>query len=909
MFVGSGASLRVEARASEQSSRSAGTAPRATPQHGVHTKQTYQVVGSPLTVRDAPNKREPPERRATPLPAPEGTGDRGEWRVPTVVSQRSVVTILLCDAAAVATRAVCAACRRRLARVAHQCPRPLPQGLRRFAPHSSASAAVEAPAPLPGAPALPTPAVPHLQLQLEPAHPPPATAPAPALALGGLALAGAAFALAPLLSRLASRGQPQPRHAAGTSSSPRESSASNTLRETDGAWAGADTAPPLGWWRSLARVHYVACGPHHGALPRVALDPRRPARATLVAFEDAADADYVAGCLRGALTGAAGGSPHPFANRASGGSSVGTASKAAPVVVSAGPLSLEDVGALQGTDVAVLPRGRLRHGAALGLGELSVLLQEALAPPGAAWPRSASGSESAAPAGAAAAAADAAVAAWQRTPDTEPAAEGGEPRGSQAAAAAAAAAAEADMAQASASAAAAPVVGAPEGGFAPVSTDLPELLLRSLQALPGGMAAAAAAVADASAAQARAPSDQGGAHSSTEPVAGEQEQQRGSSHSSAAAHPSDAQPVAHTPPRQPPVHAAPSETPKAAAKELTVWEAAAGARTAAEREAPLSAAAPPEASQAEVPQDPESANQVGQAQGAGPWHPWGRGGGPAARATLLWWLPPPRAGTSRAISPRCVGRRAWACHAPPLLQGLLEQFYALEALPGGGTGDPELDAWLMAAPQPGSGEAAAAGREQRTLQQPVQPAGTGQGTGSGGGAAGRGSPAAAGSGPGGVGGDSGGALGSEVARLRSQVGTLLGQSGDERGGSAGSAASGGPSERTAGGGAAAGLLAAHGQLQALQARVSDSLASLTSKQAMAGAGLLAADGTVDRRAGLAAMVQLQDTLEGERGHRAREVGDQACMPCSTCCAAPTTWHSRTLGPGPPNKPACTRLAL
>ena len=63
-------------------------------------------------------------------------------------------------------------------------------------------------------------------------------------------------------------------------------------------------------------------------------------------------------------------------------------------------------------------------------------------------------------------------------------------------------------------------------------------------------------------------------------------------------------------------------------------------------------------------------------------------------------------------------------------------------------------------------------------------------------------------------------------------------------------------------GVAQGLLEAHAQLQQLQGRVCDTLAVMSSKDMPREAGLLAEDGTLDRAAGLGAMVQLQDTLEG-----------------------------------------------
>jgi hypothetical protein len=217
------------------------------------------------------------------------------------------------------------------------------------------------------------------------------------------------------------------------------------------AWAPAPVQAPLprGWWQGLVRVHYINCGGRHGVLPRLVLDPRRPGRATLVAFEDPADADYVAGCLRAGLAG---------------GDSV-AAVPPRPQVVGTTPLLVEDIAALQGAHaVDVLPRGRLRHGKHLSPEALTILLEEILA-----VGRSAAHNP------------------WD---------------GPVASAVPLPAAAVADpVALARGSIAAAPameVAAAAARSFVPLSTDLPDLLRRSLASLPGSMTAAAVAVAEGS---------------------------------------------------------------------------------------------------------------------------------------------------------------------------------------------------------------------------------------------------------------------------------------------------------------------------------------------------------------------------------------------------------------------------
>ena len=140
-------------------------------------------------------------------------------------------------------------------------------------------------------------------------------------------------------------------------------------------------------------------------------------------------------------------------------------------MATASPLLLEDVARLQGTGVAVLPRGRLRHAAQLSVEALNVLLHELLGSSGS-------------------------VRSWGR-PDSVQLG-GAAPRTPVLADPGTTAAAPAAPATPSAVTVAAAATPASSSGFAPITTDLPDLLRRSLESLPGGMAAAVAAVADVS---------------------------------------------------------------------------------------------------------------------------------------------------------------------------------------------------------------------------------------------------------------------------------------------------------------------------------------------------------------------------------------------------------------------------
>lgn len=77
-------------------------------------------------------------------------------------------------------------------------------------------------------------------------------------------------------------------------------SAARVAVEAAGRPAGVALEP--GWWRTLRRVHYVNLGPAFGIQPRYPLNGealRDPP--CIVAFESAADAEFVAGCLKASL--------------------------------------------------------------------------------------------------------------------------------------------------------------------------------------------------------------------------------------------------------------------------------------------------------------------------------------------------------------------------------------------------------------------------------------------------------------------------------------------------------------------------------------------------------------------------------------------------------------------------------
>jgi hypothetical protein len=188
-------------------------------------------------------------------------------------------------------------------------------------------------------------------------------------------------------------------------------------------------------------------------------------------------------------------------------------------------------------------------------------------------------------------------------------------------------------------------------------------------------------------------------------------------------------------------------------------------------------------------------------------------------------LLPDRTSLIATVRPRSAG-------PPP--QDLLSEYYSLQdAWQQDGCSD-NLDEWLV-------GEDVQPLQQQQSAQPaqgPMQANPTGGGTGA----------SAAGPGP----------LSAEVSLLEAQLGAVL-QQREEKG-----QAHGGGGGLVAGvEGMAAGLLGVHTQLMQLQQRVVQHLESLSSIQGLAREGLVADDGTVDRRAGLGAMVQLEDTLNGE----------------------------------------------
>lgn len=75
--------------------------------------------------------------------------------------------------------------------------------------------------------------------------------------------------------------------------------------------------PDLDWWKGLNRIHYISFGAQYGILPLISLDPifepttserlaaliqgGRQSATCLVAFQDAADAEFIASTLRANL--------------------------------------------------------------------------------------------------------------------------------------------------------------------------------------------------------------------------------------------------------------------------------------------------------------------------------------------------------------------------------------------------------------------------------------------------------------------------------------------------------------------------------------------------------------------------------------------------------------------------------
>ncbi|KAI8473721.1 MAG: hypothetical protein J3K34DRAFT_164424 [Monoraphidium minutum] len=584
------------------------------------------------------------------------------------------------------------------------------------------------------------------------------------------------------------------------------------------ALGAARAAAPLprGWWASLQRVHYVSFGGDHGLLPRVALDPRRPARGAVVVFEGAADADYVAGVLRAALAGPEGGED---AGGGGGGGALaaGLAALRAevraglqPVVAAAPPLLLQDMARLQGADVEVLPAGRIRHGAALGLEALSVLLQEVLAGGGGGAGGAGGG--------------------------------GGARRGTSPPLAAGAALSGTPP---------------PPGGFVPVSTDLPDLLLASLGALPGSMAAAAAAVAEARGSAGLATAAQGGAPQQLPGQAGAE----GEAAAAAAA---------------------------AAAVPTNTTTTSSSSSSGSSSSSPAGGGDAPAEAPAALPEawDASAVERQGEASGAGAVDAWGRwaaaaaqdegdvaaqGGAPDSSSSAgsggsgvsTAGLASDSSSTSSALAAPAAAsaaptnaafKRALSILSPTfgktpeeissMQQGLLSEFYALEEASAGQGGAEGDDEWWLERDERAQQRAPAASPGSA----PSEPA---SGAGS---MAGSSSPAAGG------GASAGGSLGAEVAALEQQLGAVLRR--QEEDAPAGQGA-GPPHQGSPGlGSSTRGLLAVHSQLQALQQRVGGHLSSLSSKEGLQAAGLVAGDGSLDRTAGLSAMAQLQDTLDG-----------------------------------------------
>ncbi|GLI71192.1 hypothetical protein VaNZ11_016307 [Volvox africanus] len=143
----------------------------------------------------------------------------------------------------------------------------------------------------------------------------------------------------------------------------------------------ASPAREHGWWRRLARVYYISFGAQYGLVPRVRLDGTAGTLGSgaaaasaagggggggggsgvvLAAFEDAADAEYVANSLWENLVhiGAQPSGPRP--------STMG--------VLSAAPIFLEDLAAMRGAPVEVVPTDGLRKDVQLSTAQLEVVL-------------------------------------------------------------------------------------------------------------------------------------------------------------------------------------------------------------------------------------------------------------------------------------------------------------------------------------------------------------------------------------------------------------------------------------------------------------------------------------------------------------------------------------------------------
>ena len=198
--------------------------------------------------------------------------------------------------------------------------------------------------------------------------------------------------------------------------------------------APAPAGPPLpparldpNWWQTLSRIHYINFGAQYGILPRITLAPpsteaqgdggllaalagtgRGQAASCLVAFEDAADAEFVAATLRSNLEAVLEREADVRSDRGAG--PAGPARAPAhqrplrPSVLAGSPLFLDDLARLQGTRLGVIPQGVLSRTARLSDPALQELLAgiitgraAALGPPLDAAPSGSAFGESAQP--------------------------------------------------------------------------------------------------------------------------------------------------------------------------------------------------------------------------------------------------------------------------------------------------------------------------------------------------------------------------------------------------------------------------------------------------------------------------------------------------------------------------------
>ncbi|EFJ47469.1 hypothetical protein VOLCADRAFT_105043 [Volvox carteri f. nagariensis] len=170
--------------------------------------------------------------------------------------------------------------------------------------------------------------------------------------------------------------------AAAPATNPAEVTAATAPRSAAAA-AGPEqppTSPPResGWWRRLGRVYYISFGAQYGLVPRIRLDGTAgtlpgsssssntsrgrggSSSAVLAAFEDPADAEYVANALWEDLVQSGTQPPGP---RPPG---LG--------VLSAAPIFLEDLAAMRGAPVEVVPSDGLRKDIQLSGPQLEMVL-------------------------------------------------------------------------------------------------------------------------------------------------------------------------------------------------------------------------------------------------------------------------------------------------------------------------------------------------------------------------------------------------------------------------------------------------------------------------------------------------------------------------------------------------------